>query len=204
MGITPNILVVHPSLPVNSVKELIALAKSKPGVLNYSSAATGSSYHLAGELFKSTAGVDIVRVSYVGAGPTITAVLSGEVQMSFGTSTSVAPLIKAGKLKALAHTGLKPTPLAPNVPTMADSGLSGFEFTSPVNVLFAPVKTPVSIIRRLNQEFVAVLALPEVKEKFLTTGADAVSSTPEEIAAHVKLEYAAVAKLIKNAGINAN
>ena len=203
LGSSPSILVVHPTLPVSSVKELIALAKSKPGALNYSSSGTGSSYHLAGELFKSMTGVDVVRVPYTAAGPTITAVLSGEVQFSFGTSASVAPHIKSGKVKALAHTGAKPTPLAPGLPSMAASGLPGFEITS-VNAMFAPARTPVSIITRLSQELVWVLAQEEVKQRFLSVGAEAGGSTPEQITARVKSDYAAVAKLIKKAGITEN
>ncbi len=203
LGVSPGILVIHPSLPVNSVRDLIALAKSRPGALNYSSAGTGSSYHLAGELFKSMTGTDIVRVSYVGAGPTIQAVIAGEVQMSFGTSASVAPHIKAGKLKALAHTGPKPTPLAPGLPSMTASGLPGFEITS-ANAVFAPVKTSSAIIRRWNQELVWALSLPDVKEKYLNVGAEAISSTPEEIAARVRSDYAKVEKLVKAAGISAN
>jgi tripartite-type tricarboxylate transporter receptor subunit TctC len=203
VGASPSILVIHPSLAVNSVKELIALAKSRPGALNYSSAGTGSSYHLAGELFKSMTGADIVRVSYVGAGPTIQAVIAGEVQMSFGTSASVAPHIKAGRLRALAHTGPKPTPLAPGLPSMAASGLPGFEITS-ANAVFAPVRTPVSIIRRWNQELVWALSQPDVKEKFLNVGAEAGASTPEEITTRLKSDYAKVEKLVKSAGISAN
>lgn len=203
LGSSPSILVVHPSLPVNSVKELIAHAKSRPGALNYSISGVASSYHLAGELFKSMTGADIVRVNYTGAGPTITAVISGEVQMSFGTSAAVMPHIKSGKVKALAHTGPKPSPLAPNLPSMIASGLPGFQITS-TNAIFAPIKTPVPIVRRLSQEFAAALAPEEVKQKFLGVGAEALSSTPEEISARVKADYATVAQLIKTAGITAN
>jgi tripartite-type tricarboxylate transporter receptor subunit TctC len=203
IGESPSVLVVHPSLPVNSVKELIAYAKSKPGMLNYASSGTGSSYHLAAELFKSMAGLNIVRVSYVGAGPTIQAVMGGEVQMAFGTSASVAPNIKSGRLKALAHTGAKPTPLAPGLPSMAASGLPGFEFSS-VNAVFVPAKTSPSIVKRWNEELVRALALPDVRERYLGLGAEAESSTPEEITARIKSNYVKIGKLVKSAGITAN
>ena len=203
LGSAPNVLVVHPGLPVNSVKELIALAKAKPGVLNYSTAATGSSYHLAGELFKSLAGVNIVRVPYVGGGPTITAVIGGEVQLSFGTAATVIQHVKSGRLKALAHSDTKPSALAPGVPTMVDSGLPGYQFVS-VDFISAPAKTPAAIIKRLNQEIVRALGQPEVKEKLLNSGVEAAASSPEELGTSMKSEYAKVGKLIKDAGITAN
>lgn len=197
----PLVLVVHPSLQVNSVRDLIAMAKTKPGALNYSSAAKGSSYHLSGEMFKSMTGVNIVAVPYVGAGPTVTAVISGEVQLTFAPTAVVAQFIKAGKLKALAHTGVKPTPLAPDLTSIAASGLPGYEYAT-VNALFAPATTPAGIIKRLNQEFGAVLAMDDVKEKFLNFGAEARPSSPEELAAEVKSKYGAIARLIKAAGIS--
>ena len=187
-------------LPVNSVKDLIALAKAKPGVLNYSSAAIGSSYHLAGELFKSMAGLDIVSVPYVGAGPTIQAVISNEVQMSFGPAVSVSQFIKLGRLKALAHAGTKPTPLAPDLPSMAASGLPGYAYES-VNALFAPARTPANIVRRLNQEFARALSQEDVKQKILSLGSEAQAMTPEEIEGVVKSKYATIEKLIKTARI---
>ena len=203
VGIQPLILVVNPAVKANSVKELIALAKARPGTLNYSSAGLGSSYQIAGELFKSMSGTDIVGVPYVGAGPTTQAVVSGEVQMTFAPSATVVQLIQAGKMRALAHTASKPTPLAPDLPAIASSGLAGYEWTTS-NSLFAPAKTPAAIIRRLNQDFVWVLDQKEIKDKFITVGAEVNPSTPEELGATVKKKYEQVAKLIKVAGISAN
>ena len=203
MTISPALLVVNPSLPVNSVKELIAYAKARPGALNYSSGANGSSYHLGGELFKTMAGVDIVRVNYTGAGPILQAVLSGETQMTFSTSAPAIPLIKAGKLKALAHTSLKPTALAPDLPSMASAGLPGFSVTS-ASGMFVPVKTPDAIVRRLNQELVWALSLEDVRQKLLALGVEADPSTPEEFAVRVKSDYANVEKLLKGTGITAH
>ena len=203
LGNSPSILVINPSLPVSSVKELIAYAKAKPGVLNYSSSGVGSSYHITAELFKSMAGVDIVGVNYGGAGPVVQAVVSGEVQMTFGTSPSVSQIIKSGRLKALAHTGAKPTPLAPGLPSMAASGVPGFELSSTI-IVFAPIKTPDGIVRRLNQEINLALAREDVKTVFMNTGADPLPSTPEESAARVRKSYTDVEKLLKGAGVNSN
>ena len=194
------VLVVHPSVPVKSVKDLIALAKSKPGQLNFSSAAAGSTNHLAAELFKSMANVNIVRIPFKGSPSAQNAVMTGETHMMFPLIATAMPQIQAGRLKALAVTSLQPTALAPGLPTMAASGLPGFEAVGNYG-LFAPTGTPQAIITRLNQETNAVLSRPEVKERFFTLGLEAVGTTPEELASTIKRGLTAMGKVIKDAGI---
>ena len=197
---SPNIFVVHPSLPVNSVRELIALAKAKPGAINYGSSGSGTSTHLAGELFKSMAGVDIVRIPYKGGAANMVALFSNEVQLSFSTAGSVTPNLKSGKLKALAVASAQPSALIPGLPTAAESGLPGFE-SSTINGVFVPAKTPAAIIRRLNQEIGQYINRPEVKEQFLRAAVEPVGSSPEQLAATMKTEIAKWGKLIREAGI---
>ena len=199
----PLILVVTPAFPVQSVKELIALAKAKPGALNYSAATRGSAVHLAPELFKSMAGVDIVYVAYNSTAPALAALLAGQVQLSFPTAPSAGPLLKAGKLKALAVTSAQPSVLVPGVPTMAASGLPGYELLNYTG-MFAPAKTPVTIIRRLNQEVVRALNQSDIKEKLANTGAEVVGSSPEQAASVIKSDMARLGKVIKDAGIRAD
>lgn len=196
---SPGIVVVHPSVPVNSIKELIALAKANPGVLNYGSGATGAITHLALELFKSMAGVDIVRIAYKGAGPAITDLIGGQVQVMFATSGSVAAHVKSGKLKALAVTSAQPSALFPNLPTVAAT-IPGYRGES-IFGIFAPAKTPAVIINRLNQEIVRVLNTADVKEKLFNSGVEVVASSPEQFGAAVKSEIARLSKVIKDAGI---
>jgi len=200
--VSPNVLVVHPSLPVKSVQELIALAKAKPGELNYASASSGTSNHLAAELFKSMAGVNIVRVSYKGAGPALNAVVANEVPLMFPTAGAVIPLAKAGRIRALAVTTAQPTALMPGLTTVARAGLPGFESASSTGV-YAPAKTPPAIVKRLNQDIVRVLTQADVKEKLFNTGVEVVGSTPEQFAAAVKSEMIRMGKLIKDVGIRA-
>jgi tripartite-type tricarboxylate transporter receptor subunit TctC len=199
----PNVVVVHPSVPVNSVKELVALAKAKPGVLNYSSGGTGSSLHLAAELFKQLAHVDIVRVAYKGAGPAMTALLGGEVQVMFATAATVAPNLKSGKLKALAVTGSQPSPLAPGLPTVSASGVPGYQMEA-LYALVAPLKTQPAVIQRLNSTMLRVLSEPDVKQKFLSSGVEASPSTPKELGNILKNEIAKVGKLIRDTGMKVN
>ena len=196
----PNVLVVNPSLPVKSVKELIALAKARPGELNYGSSSTGSSPHLAAELFNMMAGVKIVRVPFKGSGPAVISLLGGQVQLMFATAGSVAPHVKSGRLRALAVASLQPSALAPGLPTIAASGVPGYEAVA-FEGMFVPAKTPVAIIDRLNQEIVRVLNRAEVKERFFNAGVETVGSTPEEFAAAIKSNVAKWGKLIKDAGI---
>ncbi|MBI3067471.1 MAG: tripartite tricarboxylate transporter substrate binding protein [Betaproteobacteria bacterium] len=199
----PNILVVHPSLPVKSVKELIALAKARPGALNYASIATGSSSHLAGELFKAMTGVSLVRISYKGSGAALVALLAGEVELSFANAVSVMGAVRSGKLRALAVTTAQPSPLAPGLPTVAASGLPGYESVI-ITAVFAPAATPAAIIHRLNREIVAVLNKADIKEKFFNAGSEVVGSSPEELTATIKSEMSRMSKVIKEAGIKAD
>ncbi len=197
---SPNILVVTPTFAATSVKELIALAKAKPGSLNYASTAPGSAIHLAAELFKSMAGVNIVRISYKGTGQAINDVIAGQVQMMFPNAASATQMIKTGRLKALAVTSAKPSALFPDLPTIAASGVPGYESGSAFG-MFAPAKTPAAIIKRLNMETVRALNVPDIKEKFLRASNEVIGGTPEQLTATIKSETARVGKVVKEAGI---
>lgn len=197
---SPNVLVVQPSLPVNSIKELIALAKSKPGQLNYASGQVGASAHLGAELFKAMAGVDIVRIGYKGGGAATNALLGGEVQLLFVSPASVAAFVKSGRLKPLAVASLEPSALTPGLPTVSASGLPGYESASLAGY-FAPAKTPEVVIRRLSQEIVRFLNRAEVKERLLGLGVEVVAGTPAELAATLKSEMSKYGKVIKDVGI---
>ena len=196
----PVVLVVHPSVAANSVKELIALAKAKPGMLNYAADSIGGVAHLAAELFNSMAAVNIVRVSYTSGSNRLAASLRGEVQVQFMNQGLAAPHVKSGKLKVLAVTSAEPSALAPGVPTMTASGLPGYEVAGLVG-MFAPAKTPAPIITRLNQEAVRFLKTTEAKERFLGIGAETVGNSPEQFAAIIKADMARLGKVIKDAGI---
>ena len=196
---SPNIVVVHPSLPVKSVRELIALARARPGELNYAAGSLGAAPHLAAELFKAMAKLDIVRVSYKGTGGSLIGLLSGEVEMMFPTAGSVTPHIRSGKLRALAVTSLQPTALAPGLPLLA-AALPGYESVS-LNGMFAPARTPDPVIHQLNTEIVRIMKRPDVKEKLVAAGTDAMATTPEEFAATIKSEMAKWGQLIRSAGI---
>jgi tripartite-type tricarboxylate transporter receptor subunit TctC len=200
---SPNVLVVHPSLPVKNVKELIALAKAHPGELNFSHGSIGASSHLSAELFKSMAGVDIVRVHYKSAGSEIADLLGGHVQMSFGSTGSVLALVKAGRLRGLAVTTPERTELVPGLPTVAESGLPGYESGQIVG-FFAPAKTPEAIVRRLSQETMHFLTSPATSAAFFEAGADSVGSSPGELATTIKSEMARLGKIIQSAGIKAD
>ena len=202
-NMSPNIIAVHPSVPVKSVKELIALAKARPGELNYASSGTGTVSHLAGELFKSMGGVNIVRIPYRGAGPAINDLISGQVQVTFYSATSVMPHVKAGRLRALAVTSAQPSALFPELPTAAATGLPGYESGASYGI-YAPAKTPETIINRLNQEIARVLNRAEVKEKLSMAGSKIVASAPERLAATMKSEMVRMGKVIKDAGIKAD
>ena len=194
----PNVLVVHPSLPVSSVGQLLAHAKANPGVLNYASSGTGGTPHLAGELFKSMTGLNVVRVNYKGVGAALTAQIAGEVHMMFSTTSSVVPHVKSGRIRALAVTSAQPSSLAPGLPTMAASGVPGYEVIS-ILAMFAPAGTPAPVIARVNQEIVRYLNAPDVKDKFLASGVEVVASSPQQLAATLKSEMAKWGKVIKNA-----
>lgn len=195
----PNVLVVNPALPVKSVADLVALAAAKPGALNYGSAGTGASNHLAAELFKNMAHVEIVRINYKGAGPALTALLTGELQLMFPTAGAAVPHVKAGRVKALAVTSAEPTRLFAGLPTMAAS-LPGYESMS-IYGIFAPAGTPRSVINRLNTEIVRFLRLPAVRERFFNAGMETSSGTPEQLFAAVKSDLLRTGKIIKDTGI---
>lgn len=201
MAVTsPSILAVHPSLPVRTTRELIALAKTKPGQLNYAAGTIGAAPHLAGELFKSLAGVNIVRVPYKGSGPALIGLMTGEAQIMFPAAASGMGYIKQGKIKALAVGSAEPSPLVPGVPTLAASGVPGYESVSPQGV-FAPARTLPSIINRLNQEIARIVNAPEMKERLFATGVQPVGSTSDAFAAALRADIDRAGKLIRQAGI---
>ncbi|HTP96145.1 MAG TPA: tripartite tricarboxylate transporter substrate binding protein [Burkholderiales bacterium] len=199
---TPLVLAVNPGVPARSVKELIALARAKPGVLNYGSSGIGGSNHLAGELFNAMARVSIMHVPYKGNAPALADLVGGHVDLVYNGLTSALPLIQAGKIRALAVTGLQRSSVLPDVPTLNESGLKGFEAIA-WNGLAAPAKTPPEIIARLNAGVVRALAAPEVKERLRAEGSDPVGSKPEEFARFLRAEIAKWAKVIKLSGAKA-
>lgn len=196
---SPNVVVVHPSLPVKSPRELIALARSRPGALNYAAGSLGAAPHLAAELFKAMAKLDIVRVAYKGTGGSLIGILSGEVGLMFPTAGSVTPHIQSGKLRALAVTSSQPTPLAPGLPLLSES-LPGYESVS-FNGLLAPAKTPEPVIRLWQAEVAKVMTRADVRDKLLAAGSDARSTTPEEFAAVIQSDMAKWGRLIRELGI---
>lgn len=196
---SPNVVVVHPSLPVKTPRELIALARKRPGELHYATGSLGAAPHLAAELFKALGRVDIVRVPYKGTGGSLIGLLSGEVEMMFPTAGSVTPHIKAGRLRALAVTSLKPTALAPGLPTLNET-LPGYESVS-LNGMFAPVRTPAAIVSLVNQEVARILTRADVKEKLVNAGTDAVTNSPEEFSSVIQSEMAKWGKVIREARI---
>ena len=199
----PNILVVNTALPVNSIKDLIALAKSKPGSLNYAASGIGSSSHLAAEMFKIMAGIDMMRVPYEGNGQALIDLIGGQVQLMFSTAAAVAPHVKSGRLRALAVTGAQSSALAPGLPTIASAGLRDFQIEA-IACFFAPVKTPASVVRRLNQEIVRAFGKADVKEKLFIAGNEVVGSTLEESAARMKSDMERMGSVVKAAGIRAD
>jgi len=199
-AVLPQLLVVHPNLPVKNVKDLVALAKSRPGELNFSTSGVGSANHLAGALFMSMTKVKLIHVPYRGTALGTTDLIAGRVELSFPTAASVAPHVNAGKLKALAITTARPSPLFPDVPTMASAGLPGYEAAAMLG-MFARAGTPAAIIDRLQQEFSKALAKPETKEAFLKAGMEPVGNTPDQFATIVKNDMARMGKVIKEAGI---
>jgi tripartite-type tricarboxylate transporter receptor subunit TctC len=198
VAVAPIVLVINPKVPARNVAELVALAKSKPGSLNYSTSGNGASPHLAAELFKSLAGIDVVHVPYNGGGPSIAAVISGDVHMMFDNVFTALPHVKDGRLRALAVASRERSKSMPDVPTMAEAGLPGHEIAGWVG-LVAPAATPGEIVRKLSSELARQMALPEVREKFV--GADPVGNTPEEFAAFLRAEIAKWGKLIRESNI---
>jgi tripartite-type tricarboxylate transporter receptor subunit TctC len=199
----PLLLVVNPSLQAKSVSELIALAKAKPGQLNFANSGSGTTAHLAGELFKRMAGVDIVSVAYKGGGPAIIALVGGEVQMYFSTIPAALTQVKAGRLRALAVTSSKRVPQVADVPTVAESGLPGFEVVAWFG-LFTPAGTPRPVVQKLNAEIVKILDAPDTRQRLSGDGLIPGGGKPEELGAFLKAEIAKWSKLIKEAGIRVN
>jgi tripartite-type tricarboxylate transporter receptor subunit TctC len=199
---TPYVLSVHPSMPVTTVKQLIALAKARPGQINYASAGNGSTHHLSGELMKSMAGIDIVHVPYKGTTPALTGLLGGEVSIMFATITGVQPHVKAGRIKALAVTTPKPSEMMPGVPTMSEAALPGFEMLSWFGLL-APAATPRPIVNRLNAEMAKTLALPDVRAALQAQGLETRGGTPDQFGDYIKGEIAKITKIARTAGVKA-
>lgn len=198
---SPNVLVVTPALKVGSVGELVAMARAKPGVLNYGTGASGASLHLAGELFMIATNTKLARVPYKATGPAVLGLLTNEVQLVFATAGAVVPLLKDGKLKALGVTTALPTPLVPGVPTIAQQGVPGFEVVT-IGFMLAPAKTPPSIVRLLNQHVVKLMRQPDVKERLAAGGSEALSSSPEELGRIMREDDARMRKLFRQLGLS--
>jgi len=202
VAIVPNILIVTRSLPVSSVKELIALAKRKPGEIHFGSAGIGGSVHLAAELFKSMAGIDIVHVPYKGGGPALIDLIGGQIQMLFPDALASSPYIKSGKVKPLAVTSIKRLPALPELPTIAESGVPGYDSVGWYGVV-APANTPAQIVQSLNAAIANALRTPEIKAKLSAQAAEPVGGTQAEFATHIAAEARKWARVIKSAGIKA-
>jgi len=199
---TPNVLVVHPSLKAATVKELIALARARPGEINFASSGHGTPAHLAGELFNSMAGVKMVHVPYKGAAPALADLLGGQVQLMFSTMPPALPHVRDGQLRALAVTSAKRSPAAPELPTVDEIALPGFEANTWHGVV-VPAGTAEAIVARLNREIVAILHLPDVVERLSDQGAEPVGSTPGEFAAYIRSETLKWAKVVRESGAKA-
>lgn len=197
---SPNILVVQPTLKINSVKELVALAQSKPGGLLYGTGAAGGSLHIAAELFMIATKVKLKRVPYKSTGPALLAILTNEVHMVFATTGGAMPHVREGRVKALAVTSLNPSPLVPNVPTLASQGLKGYDLDT-IGFIVAPAKTPPHLVKRLNQHIVQIMNQSEVKERLAAGGSEVVTGTPAELGAKLKSDDANMRKLFKQIGL---
>lgn len=198
----PLIVVVNPSVPATSIRELIALAKAKPGTLNYASGGTGTANHIAGELFKYMTATELVHVPYKGGGPALADVIGGQVQLLFNTMTSTVGFMNSGKLRALAVTGAKRSPSVPNLPTVAEAGVPGFDVGAWFGIV-VPRGTPRPLVNKLNSEIVRITRQPEAREQFAAQGAEAVGSTPEEFGRHLRVEIDKWAKVTKAANMRA-
>ena len=200
---TPNVLVVNPSVPAATVREFIPYAKANPGKLNFGSGSTGSAGHLAGELFKTMAGVEMTHVPYKGAAPAMNDLIGGQIQLMFDNLASSLAQVRAGRIRALAVTTAKRTPLAPDLPTIAESGLPGFDISTWFGI-FVPAGTPREIVDRLHTEFTRALATPDLREKMLALGAEPVGNRPDEFAAYIRAEAEKYARVIKASGAKAD
>jgi len=202
-GVTPNLLVANPSVPFNDVKGLIAYAKANPGKLNYASTGNGTSNHLSFELFKSMTGTQVTHVAYKGSAPAVTDLIGGQVQVMFDNTPNVLPHVKGGKLKALGVSSKTRSQFAPEIPTVDEAGVPGYDVTVWFGVLTV-AGTPPDIVRRLNTEMVRILHSPEVKDRITKAGVDVVAGTPEHFSGYLKSEVARWAKVVQEAGIKAD
>lgn len=200
LAAVPNIISVHPSVPVNTLAELVALAKSKPGQLSYASSGNGTSTHLAAEMFKQAAGIYVTHIPYRGSSPAVADVIAGQLPLLVDSVASSTAQVRAGKLKALATTSPRRLAVLPDLPTVAESGYPGFESTAWVGLL-APAGTPKAIIEQLNAQVLKVMALPETRERMAGFGAEITTSTPERFAAHIRSEIGKLGKVIHDARI---
>lgn len=200
VGSSPLVLAVHPSVPVKNVRDLIALAKARPGQLTYSSSGVGSSGHLAGAMFDTMTGTSMVHIPYKGMAIAISDIIGGQVYMTFGTSLSVVPHVRSGRLRALAMTGAKRSPAYPELPTVAESGVPGYEASLWYGFV-GPARMPPEIVKRLNSEIVTVLALPDIRERLASQGVDPQTNTPEEFARLLVSDLARWAKIVERAGV---
>jgi tripartite-type tricarboxylate transporter receptor subunit TctC len=203
VAVQPNILVVHPEVKATSVGDLIALAKQSPGKLNYASSGAGAAAHLAGELFKAMAGVDMVHVPYKGAQPALTDLIAGQVQLMFATSASVIPYMKAGRLRALAVTTAQRSPSVPELPTVSEAGLPGFEATTWHGVV-VPAATPAPLVQRLNEELNSVLNEKDLRERLAGLGAEVVTGSPRDFADYIAREIPKWTKVVQDSGAKAD
>jgi len=199
----PNVLCLHPSLPVKNVKELIALAKAKPGTLTYATSGVGSPEHFAGEMFKMMTGTDMLPIPYKGGAPLAVDLVGGQVMLAFNTAPPIMPHIQSGRVRAIAVTMDKRVGALPNVPTIAESGVPGYQMSTWYGAVIQ-AKTPREIVVKLNQEMIKALALPDIKERMAGLGAEVVGNTPEEAAALIKLEVAKYTKVANAAHISAD
>jgi tripartite-type tricarboxylate transporter receptor subunit TctC len=199
----PSFLFTVPSVPAKNVKELIAYAKANPGKLNYGMAGQGTSGHLAAELFKNMAGIDIVRIAYNGSGAMISGMLANQIQLSFSSASTGMPHVPTGKLLVLGVGGTKPSALAPDVPTIASQGLPGYQIQAE-QAMWVPAGTPKGVVDRLSTAVLKVLANPEVKKKFLSDGTETLGNTPDQVAAYIKADMVKWGKLVKDAHLQAD
>jgi tripartite-type tricarboxylate transporter receptor subunit TctC len=199
---SPGVLVVHPSTPVKNVKELIALAKKRPAELNYGSSGVGGFGHICGELFTLMTGTKMTHIPYKSSAPSLTDLVAGNIQVLFNNMISTTPFVKAGRVRALATTGAKRSPALPDLPTLAESGLKGYENSS-WSAVAAPAGTPQPVIGRLHKEFMEILRMPDIRKRHDEVGAEIIASSPAEFHAYLKSELAKFEKLVKAAGIKA-
>ena len=199
LALAPNVLVVHPSLPAKSVKELIALSRARPGMVNFAGSGSGSTPHLAAELFNTLAKVTMVHVPYRGTGPAIVGLMSGEASVMFMPTTNAVPLVKSGRLRALAVTTRERVPALPGLPTVAESGLKGYESSQWYGML-APAGTPADVLALLNSHIAKIMQAPDMKQRLASEGLVAVGSTREQFAAHIRTETAKWADVIRRSG----